>query len=68
MDEGAVADLARMLGDPAPLSGALLLPDAADRTAERQRDEGRRAALADMADQADGGYDVEATFGPGRRG
>ncbi|MBV9002370.1 MAG: DUF4158 domain-containing protein, partial [Solirubrobacterales bacterium] len=39
VDEGAVAELARTLGVPAPLSGTLLLPEAADRTAERQRAE-----------------------------
>jgi len=34
------------------------------------RDEGRSAALAAMIDQAEanGGYDVPATFGPRRRG
>ncbi len=39
VNNGAVADLARTLGVPAPLPGALLLPEAADRTAERQRAE-----------------------------
>ena len=39
VDEDAVAELARTLGVPAPPSGAPLLPEAADRTAERQRAE-----------------------------
>jgi excisionase family DNA binding protein len=36
----------------------------------RRRDEGREAALAEMADQAQaiGGYDAPATFGPRRGG
>lgn len=36
----------------------------------QRRDDGRAAALADMADQAQetGGYDEPATFGPRRRG
>ena len=36
----------------------------------QRRDEGRAAALANMADQAEalGGYDEPATFGPRRRG
>jgi len=36
----------------------------------QRRDEGRNAALADMADQAQrsGGYDMAAKFGPRRRG
>jgi hypothetical protein len=39
VDEGAVAELARTLGVPAPEGAALLLPEAADRTLERQRAE-----------------------------
>ena len=39
VDEGAVAELARALGVPAPVDGTPLLPEAADRTAERQRAE-----------------------------
>jgi TnpA family transposase len=39
VDDGAVAALARVLGVPAPRGGAALLPEAADRTAERQRAE-----------------------------
>jgi hypothetical protein len=39
VDEGAVAELARALGVPAPGDAAALLPAAADRTAERQRAE-----------------------------
>src|SRR4051812_6536090 len=39
VDEGAVAALACALGVPAPRDGAALLPEAADRTAERQRAE-----------------------------
>jgi len=39
VDDDAVTDLARTLGVPAPLPGALLLPEDADRTAERQRAE-----------------------------
>ena len=39
VDEDAVAALARTLGVPAPGSRAALLPEAADRTAERQRAE-----------------------------
>ena len=55
VDEDAVADLARTLGVPAPLFGALL-PEAADRTAERQRAEirtllgFREATVADADD------------------
>ena len=54
VNDGAVADLARTLGVPAPLPGALLLPEAADRTAERQRAEirallrFREATVADV--------------------
>ena len=39
VSEGAVAALARTLGVPAPGSRASLLPDASDRTLERQRAE-----------------------------
>jgi TnpA family transposase len=39
VDRGAVAGLARTLGVPEPGDGAPLLPDATDRTAERQRAE-----------------------------
>ena len=44
VDDDAVADLARTLGMPAPLSGALL-PEA-DRTAERQRAETRTCSAS----------------------
>ncbi len=39
VDEGAVAELARALGVPAPSGAASLLPGAPDRTLERQRAE-----------------------------
>ncbi len=39
VDEDAVAGLARTLGVPEPIHEAPLLPDAADRTLERQRAE-----------------------------
>jgi len=53
VDEAAVAKLARSLGVPEPSIAAPLLPDAADRTTERQRAEirallgFREAAIAD---------------------
>ena len=39
VDEGAVAELARMLGVPAPVDGTALLPGSDDRTLKRQRAE-----------------------------
>jgi TnpA family transposase len=39
VDDGVVAALARALGVPVPRDGAALLPEVADRTAERQRAE-----------------------------
>lgn len=56
VDKDAVAVLARTLGVPAPDDGAALLPDAADRTLERQRAEirallgFREATVADAED------------------
>lgn len=56
VDGGAVAELARALGVPAPGDAAALLPDAADRTLERQRAEirallgFREASIADAED------------------
>ena len=46
VDEGAVAELARTLGVPAPEGAASLLPEAADRTLERQRAEIRCQSAA----------------------
>ena len=39
VDQGMITELARMLGVPTPGSGSALLPEAADRTVERQRAE-----------------------------
>jgi len=54
VDEGALAELARTLGVPTPLSGTLLLSEAADRTAERQRAEIRALLGYREASVADG--------------